>query len=172
MDKLLNKMQKRGVLLDTNLFILLIVGMVDPRYISTHKKLNSAYTAEDYKLLLSTLETCQKIVVTPHILAETSNLVVHGMHGELQSKAYLTLQAVSQARNFVEVHDSISTIVLNAGYIQYGVSDIGLLEALKNEYVLLSDDFKLCGYAESMGYEVLNYKGIQYYIAEYFAKSK
>mgnify|MGYP002349650286 CR=1 FL=1 len=172
MDRLLQKMQKKGVLLDTNLFILLIVGMVDPKHISTHKKLKSAYTADDYKILLTTLSTCRKIVVTPHVLAETSNLVVHGMHGELETKAYLTLQALSQADNFVETHDAISTIVLNAGYTQYGVSDIGLLEALKNELVLLTDDFKLSGYAESMGYEVLNYKGIQYYIAEYVAKSK
>jgi hypothetical protein len=171
MDRLINKMQQKGVLLDTNLFILMIVGLVGSEHIATHKKLN-AYSELDFKLLAATLATCRKLVVTPHVLAETSNLVVHGMRGELETRAYLTLQAVSQADNFMETHDSISAIVLNAGFTQYGVSDIGLLEALKDEFVLLTDDFKLSGYAEGMGYDVLNYKVIQYVIADYLAKIK
>ena len=171
MDDLIKKMQTKGVLLDTNLFILLIVGLVGVKHIATHKKLKS-YSEEDFKLLAATLDTCRKFVVTPHVLAETSNLVVHGMHGELETKAYLSLQAISQEAKFVETHDSISTIVLNTGYTQYGVSDIGLLEALKDGLVLLTDDFKLSGYAEGNGYDVLNYKVIQHFIADYIVKTK
>jgi len=120
MDSLFKKMQQKGVLLDTNLFILLIVGLVGSKHIATHKKLDS-YSEEDFKLLVSILDTCRHLVVTPHVLAETSNLVVHGMHGELETKAFLAIQGVSEATNFIETHDSLSTIVLNDGFTKYVV---------------------------------------------------
>lgn len=171
MDKLFKKMQQKGVLLDANLLILLIVGFVDQDRITKHKKLG-AYSAEDFKLLAALLETCRKLVVTTHVLSETSNLVVHGMHGELETKAFLAIQSLVKVDNFSETHDYLSTIVLNEGFLKYGVSDIGLLEALKGELVLLTDDFKLSGYAEAKGYDVLNYQSLQYLIADFIAKNK
>jgi hypothetical protein len=171
MDKLFKKMQEKGVLLDTNLLVLLVVGMADQKSINTHKKLG-VYSLDDFRLLVATLGTCRKFVVTPHVLAETSNLVVHGMYGDLEKKAFLAIQGLLQVSNFSETHDYLSTIVSNDGFLKYGVSDIGLLEALKGELVLLTDDFQLSGYAEGKGYDVLNYQNLQYLIAEFIAKNK
>ncbi|WP_180189943.1 hypothetical protein [Acinetobacter sp. YH01018] len=159
-------MQKKGVLLDTNLLILLVVGLVDTKLISTHKKLR-IYSEDDFKLLVGILDTSSKLVATPHILAETSNLAIHGMYNELEAKTFLVLKGITSSDKFEEVHELIKTITNHDGYLKFGVSDIGLLEALSNGYVLLTDDWKLSGYAEQKGYDVLNYKTIQYQIAEY-----
>lgn len=166
MDRLIRKMQQNGVLLDTNLLILLVVGLVDPRLIEKHKKLK-IYSKEDFNLLMGILETCRRLIVTPHILAETSNLAVHGMYDDFEIRTFLALKGLTLNEKFSEAHESMKNITDHDGFVKFGVSDIGLLQVLNNEFVLLTDDWKLSGYAEDKGYDVLNYKTIQYMIAQY-----
>lgn len=163
MDKLISKMQRNGVLLDTNLLVLLIVGLVDEKLIKTHKKLG-AYTVQDFKILVGILETCKHIITTPHILAETSNLAVFGAHGNVENRIFLALRSFLLAEKFIEKHHQASVIVDREGYLQYGLSDIGLLEALSKDqkYVLLTDDHRFSGYAEKKNFDVLNFNHLRY----------
>lgn len=161
MDRLIRKMQKNGVLIDTNLLVLLIVGLVDPKIIETHKRL-SAYTKDDFVLLVSILDTCKFIATSPHILAETSNLASNGMYGEAEAKIFLALKGILMQEKFIEIHTTASGISEKEGFLTFGLSDIGLLETLNSEYVLLTDDFRLSGYAEKMNFEVLNFNHLRY----------
>ena len=63
------------VILDTNLLILLVVGLASPDYVGKHKRLGD-YTADDFDLLSDILSRVARIIVTPNILTETSNLAV------------------------------------------------------------------------------------------------
>lgn len=161
MDELILKMQRNGVLLDTNLLVLLIVGLVDPKMIDTHKRL-SAYTKEDFTLLVGILDTCKNIIASPHILAETSNLASNGSYGEIEEKIFLALKGILLQEKFIEIHTGASEISSKDGFLTFGLSDIGLLETLNKKYVLLTDDFRLSGYAEKMSFEVLNFNHIRY----------
>lgn len=64
----------RSALIDTNLFVLLVVGSVNKKYISTHKRTNN-FVAEDYDLLMANLDGYQELWITSHCLAEVSNLL-------------------------------------------------------------------------------------------------
>ena len=64
----------RQIILDSNLLVLLIVGLTDPKLIYKHKRTKS-YEKEDFELLVNILSNYDQVVVTPHILTETSNLV-------------------------------------------------------------------------------------------------
>lgn len=161
MDKLLQKMQTHGVVLDTNLLVLLIVGLADIHLVAQHKKLNS-YNETDFKLLVAILDKCKKIVITPHILAETSNLVTFGMHGDNETKVFFALRLFMERENFLEIHTHGKDISNKEGYLKFGLSDIGLLETLKSESVLLTDDYKLSGYAEKRNFETLNFNHLKY----------
>ena len=62
------------ILIDTAPLVLLVVGTTKPGLISRHTNTRDQFAEDDYlrlKLMIGTAE----IVVTPHILTETSNLV-------------------------------------------------------------------------------------------------
>ncbi|MFC2996820.1 hypothetical protein ACFODO_16455 [Acinetobacter sichuanensis] len=160
MDNLIKKMQRNGVLIDTNILILLIIGLTDERSIAKHKKL-SAYSIEDFRLLVAILDSCKHIIASPHILAETSNLASRGLYGDMERRVFYALKQVFSEQKFIEIHTNAVNVSNNEGYLKYGLSDVGLLETLKGEYVLLTDDFVLSGYAEKFKYDVLNFNHLR-----------
>jgi predicted nucleic acid-binding protein len=62
-----------GLLIDTNLLVLLVVGTVNPNRIETFKR-TSKYTRADYHLLVRVLSTFEPLYTVAHVLAEVSNL--------------------------------------------------------------------------------------------------
>ncbi|KQT60112.1 hypothetical protein ASG52_18495 [Methylobacterium sp. Leaf456] len=64
----------RACLLDTNLLVLLTVGRASPAFVEVHKRTRSD-RSEDMPLLETLLAKADRIVTTPHVLGETSNLI-------------------------------------------------------------------------------------------------
>src|SRR5690606_14486178 len=64
---------RTGVLLDTNLLLLWLIGRYDRRLIGRHKR-TEAYTTDDFQLLDRLTRRCTKRFTTPHVLTEVSNL--------------------------------------------------------------------------------------------------
>lgn len=67
-------MSRRRVALDTNVFLLLLVGLANREAIARHKRL-AAYDADSYDMLCKLLASYDEIVVTSGCLAETTNLL-------------------------------------------------------------------------------------------------
>src|SRR5450756_319307 len=65
--------RSRGVLIDTDLFVLFIVGSVNRNRIP-HFKRTTNYTPADWDLLIGLLEQIPRRYSLPHILAEVSTL--------------------------------------------------------------------------------------------------
>jgi hypothetical protein len=66
--------RSKGILLDTNLLVLLIVGFVNRDRIP-HFKRTTQYTPADWDLLTGILEQIPHRYTIPHILAEVSSLI-------------------------------------------------------------------------------------------------
>lgn len=79
---------RRGLLIDTNLLVLLVIGLVNPARIATHDR-TSVYTAADYTLLFNFAARYQRLYTLPHVLAEVSNLAVIKGQESSASRAYL-----------------------------------------------------------------------------------
>lgn len=62
-----------GVLVDTNLVLLLLAGTVDRELIGNWKR-TQAYVQDDFELLSDMLEVRRGLLITPHIATEVSNL--------------------------------------------------------------------------------------------------
>lgn len=62
-----------GLLLDTNVLVLFVVGTVNPRRIETFKRTRQ-YTIQDFDLLRRVLKKWATYYTVPHVLAEVSNL--------------------------------------------------------------------------------------------------
>jgi hypothetical protein len=70
---LIAKHQAKGVLVDTNLLVLLLVGLVNKRRILDFKRTQN-FTIEDFDLLSRLISWFGKLFTTPHVLSQVSDL--------------------------------------------------------------------------------------------------
>jgi hypothetical protein len=71
-DKYVLRYQPKGIIVDTNPLMLLMVGYFNPARIQTCKT-TSMFCEKDFDVLKDIVTRFKKIIVTPYILAELSN---------------------------------------------------------------------------------------------------
>ena len=137
----------RGLFIDANLLILLVVGRVGSDLIGEHRRLRG-FSVADYELLVDFTADYDVIYVTPNTLAETSNLLAS--HLRTHRHRFLgTLRAlIEQSREIVIASADAAG---NAHYLDLGLTDAALLEAVSSETPLLTADVKLFTVATADG---------------------
>ena len=71
---LFEKYRNKGLLLDTNLLLLLLIGSGVPHLLETFKPIqNQGFKKKDFELLARACSFFKTLITTPHILTETSN---------------------------------------------------------------------------------------------------
>ena len=77
-----------GLLVDTNLLVLFVVGAVNSDRIKTFKR-TSRYTKADYDLLLRVRAEFKTLYTVAHVLAEVSNLTDLPGHERQRARSFL-----------------------------------------------------------------------------------
>ncbi|ALU89484.1 hypothetical protein Hrubri_2298 [Herbaspirillum rubrisubalbicans M1] len=130
----------RHLLIDTNLWLVMIIGGVDEgRYISKSKRLGS-YCLKDYDNLWKIVASYDEVWITPYIAAEVSNLI--DLDGEAGTKAYLLARTIFS--NLKQVESSISKDCENEFYVSFGLTDGSIIE-LANKFDVLTNDQRMFG---------------------------
>ena len=148
----------KGLLIDTNLLVLLVIGSMDVNQISGHN-LTNKYTYDDYNLLVSFMERFKEIVVTPNILTEASNL--------LETYSYKGQQALTVLQNIAGVMTELfseSVPTMNAyskSYLKFGLSDSIIHYLAERNYLVLTDDLKLCYYLQGHSLLAFNFNHLR-----------
>lgn len=146
-------MSGRGIIIDTNLLILLVVGMASRDYIKNHRRLKS-YNSDDYDLLVSIASNFGHIVLTPNTLTETSNLI-----GKISSPAREHILKVFQ--EFVsenkEIYHVSRLAIWRSEFLRLGLTDSVLLNIGDDENVLLTADVELWLSALNLGQKAENF---------------
>lgn len=155
----------KGIIIDSNLLILLLVGIYDRNYIPNFKRTRN-FTYKDFDILIEFIHKFKHLFITPHILTEVSNL----------SKQVQEYRLKEYFKHFADILNKMQEIsinkndILNNKYIEIlGVTDIGIMEASENNDILfLTEDIVLSNIAESKKLKVINFN----YIKDYFWFSK
>jgi hypothetical protein len=145
------------VIVDTNLLVLLVVGRASRAYISKHKRL-TAFVQEDYDALVRILGNASELLVTPHALAEASNLAAY-IGEPARSEVLGVLQNL--IRSATEVPVASKSAAERQEFIRLGLTDAAMLEVTSQEIVLLSTDLALCIAAESTGKLAMNFNHVR-----------
>jgi len=144
------------VVLDTMLFLLMVVGLTSPKYILNHKRLgNKRYSERDFILLGSLISQADNVIVTPNTCTETSNWLKHGYIGDPARTQICTVfqNLVGQSQ---EQYVTSTQASQRMEFVRLGVTDSVLLEvAAKNPCTLLTDDLPLYIAASAQGYKVV-----------------
>lgn len=147
----------RKVIVDTNLLCLVVVGDVDRSAVSRQKRL-SQFSPEDCDAVVGILRTFEGLIVCPHVLSETSN-IVRLTAEPLKSRAGAALRAL------IEGHEERSIEAVEASrhrdYLRLGLTDAVLLTIAQTGGTLFTTDLDLYLAASATGHEVLNYNHIR-----------
>ena len=160
---LLSKHQSNGLLIDTNVLLLYFVGLYDPEFVSQFKNTrNHGYTADDVTFLRRLVALFRRIVTTPHILAELSNLSMQIK--DPRRKDYFKRLA-AELRAFHEEFISKDTILDSPQFAwlpSLGFTDMSVIvAAARHGYLVLTDDLKASAYLRKLGRDVINLNEIR-----------
>lgn len=152
--ELIAKYRSRGVLLDTNLLLLDVVGRHDPGLIRKHKR-TATFSLEDFILLEELLDQFPTIVTTPHILAEVSNLSAQ-IHGSaipgLRSAFAGRIQLLD------ERYCTGRQAVADRHFGRLGITDAGVLTLCQEHFLVLTTDATLATVLQSRGRDAINFR--------------
>ena len=151
--------RQKGILIDTNILLLWFVGTVNRSRISKFNR-TEQFLPEDYDSLVQILSYFSKNVTTPNILTEVNSLA--NQLGEPERSQCFSIFAQGVARldeSYIESRTSASM----EGFTKFGLTDCGIINLASNQYLVLTDDFKLANYLENSGVDTINFNHIRVY---------
>jgi hypothetical protein len=157
LTQMVSKHRTNGLLLDTNLLLLWVIGSYDRRRIENFKR-TAAYTRDDFQKLGWLILQFKQLWTTPNILTEVNNLGRQLPSNEWKgfASAFSSLSLVMKEK-FVPA----SVAVKSQRFAELGLADTVTLE-IETNCLLLSDDFKLCLYAQKNGVDAVNFNHLRF----------
>ena len=153
---LIQKYRRKGVLLDTNLLLLLVLGNYAPARILSFKRTRS-YSPLDFQRLHELISKFEVRWTTPNILTEVDNL-----GRQLPQAEHLALAtSVRQVAGIsIEIVRPSRYVTALSYYSKFGLTDaVSIL--LSRECLVVSDDFRLCNYIASTGLDAINFNELR-----------
>lgn len=142
-----------SVLVDSNLLFVLVVGCTSRDHVGRARR-TEQYSVEDFDLLQMTLAEFDEVLVTPHVLAETSNLLGY-LAEPLRSAARVIFAAILPPweERFTRGTELTGTSV----YVRLGLTDSALFSTASASITLLTDDLPLFIAAGKAGRSTINF---------------
>jgi rRNA-processing protein FCF1 len=155
--ELLYRYRNKGVLIDTNLLLVYFIGRYDPSRISKFKR-TLTFTVEDFYILDRAFKFFSKVVTTPNILTEVNSL--SNQLPEPFKTDYYTKMS-EQISSLEEHYITSSKVCSLAQFKKFGLTDSAIIDLVKDKYLVLTDDFKLANYLQSVSIDVINFNHIR-----------
>jgi hypothetical protein len=125
----------RALLLDTQLLVLLLVGLTSKDLIAKHKRLR-AYAISDFELLENMVRSARQIVVTTNVFTEASNLARQTPEPD-STRIGETFRLVAQRAE--ERHMPTRDAVNTNSFLTLGLADSVALECAEGTTLLTAD---------------------------------
>jgi len=152
----LRRYAAHGVVVDANLLLLLLIGSFDRKQISRNKRLQT-FSPEDFDLLVEVLKGFARIVITPNILTEVSNL--SNAIAEPEKASYFAGMA-SVLTTLQEEYVPSGRALANR-WARFGLTDAAIAEIAKNQYLVLTDDLRLSHALQTDGIATINFNQLR-----------
>lgn len=158
-SELFAQYRRKGILIDTNILLLHFVGTINRKRISAFNR-TEKFVPDDYDLLQRIIAHFEQVIITPNVMTEVSNLMDKIGEPERSRCFALLAQVIPQLSEFYLESQSIAA---NSGFTKFGLTDCGILDLAREQYLVLTDDLKLAVYLQREGVDVVNFNTIRVY---------
>ncbi|ODS34391.1 MAG: hypothetical protein SCARUB_00522 [Candidatus Scalindua rubra] len=156
-QKIIQNYRSRGVLIDSNLLLLYFIGKYNLSIIQNFKR-TKKYTIEDFDLLSQIIRYFPKLITTPNILTEVSNLC-NSLPGNIKDNYFTKFAKQIQVLN--EHYKRSSNICSLDHFKKFGLTDSGIIDLVKGNFLVLSDDLPLTNYLLSKNIDAINFNHLR-----------
>ncbi len=156
-DDLVERYKGRGALVDSNLLLMYCIGEYDVRAMQRFKRIR-AYGVRDLTLMRRLLSLFKRIVTTPNILTEVSNLAGQlgdGLRAQFLSHLGKTVEILT------EEYCPSATASQHQYFAKCGLTDSAIMEVARANYLVITDDFRLANMIEKQGIDVINFEHVR-----------
>jgi hypothetical protein len=153
---LIEKHRAKGVLVDTNLLVLLLVGVVNRRRILQFKRTQD-FTIEEFDLLAELVKWFGKLIATPHVLSQVSDLA------DLPGKELREIRQLfkSFVEKIEEFYDPSRVLVADPIFERHGLTDAAIASVCSNGILVLTADVVLQLALQRRGADALNFDHVR-----------
>jgi hypothetical protein len=156
-DEVAVRNRGRGLLLDSNLLLLLLVGSVEPELIVRFKRTRQ-FLMRDYELLLDFTSQFQVVVSTPHILCEVSHLAA-ALHGDHRATFFVRM---GQMIERLDERNVAGRIIAADDYFQrLGITDTAIALLSTGDLLALTVDATLASCVAARGGAAVNFNHVR-----------
>jgi hypothetical protein len=153
---LIKKYQSKGVLVDSNLLVLFLVGTVNRRRILDFKRTQS-FTIEDFDLLADLIGWFGRLIATPHVLTQVSDLA--DLRGKERREIRQLFRAVVE--QIEEPYDQSRALVADPLFERLGLTDTAIATVCCRGILVLTADVHLQLAIQRRGADALNFNHVR-----------
>lgn len=143
-------MKSRFVVLDTNVFIIYLLGLIDPKLISNNKR-TSLYIPDDFYTIQEIIGN-RSILTCPNVLTEIDNLL--DLKGNYKYQYINAFKKI--VKNNIEKCLNSAKSINDPLFYSLGLTDLNVINLAIESDLLISADSELCQYALSKDIKVLD----------------
>ncbi|MEO5923709.1 MAG: hypothetical protein ABIR70_07790 [Bryobacteraceae bacterium] len=156
LETLLRKHRNNGLLIDTNLFLLYLVGLTNPQRIATFDR-TQQFGIQDFRLLARFAAEFKLHYTTPHVLTEVSNLA--RLKGTDRKGVREHLREI--VTKTTELMETSQALVADESFLRLGLTDAAIIAAAKRPLLILTDDLDLYLTLRAGGFDAINFNHIR-----------
>lgn len=153
---LIEKHRAKGVLVDTNLLVLFLVGLVNKRRVPEFKRTQN-FTIEDFDTLSRLITWFGRLITTPHVLSQFSDLT------ELPGKDLKTIRSLYSklVEQMEESYDPSRLLITHDLFSRLGLTDAAIATVCSRGILVLITDLNLQQALQQRGADALNFNHLR-----------
>jgi hypothetical protein len=153
---LIEKYRDKGALVDANLLVLLLVGAVNKQRIPNFKRTQN-FTINDFDLLTRLIDYFGKIIATPHVLSQASDLAdLRDKEGRaIRQKFKLVVEQIEES------YDPSRALVADPIFERLGLADAAIATVCSRQILVLTADVELQLAVQQRGWDALNFNHVR-----------
>lgn len=158
---LVARFRDKGVLIDTNLLLVLLVGNIDPRLIGKTAR-TEKYSRDDYERIRDVLAFFNRFIILPQVLTEAGNLLKRNCPtASILQDLHLEFQRFVHGGETRESRVLSRRITFHPAFPDLGYADAAILSTANGKYLVFTDDGPLQGVAWQFGLDVLPFEWLR-----------
>lgn len=156
-ERLLLAYRSRGLLLDTNLLLVYVIGLWNPKQVGQFKR-TASFCLEDFELLARLVQFFDQVITTPNILTEVNSLS-NQLSEDFKSTYYSRFS--EQIRLLNECYVPSLDVASMQTFARFGLTDSVIQQLTRDKYLVLTDDLKLSLHLQTNGIDALNFNHLR-----------
>lgn len=159
-NTLFEKYRNKGLLIDSNLLLLYIVGSYSGGQVEKFKRTRKC-SSDDFDVISQIVNYFSRVITTPNILTEVSNLSGQLPEQPINMKVDYFQEFAIKICGLDENYEPSREICKTNYFKKFGLTDSGIISLSKSKYLVLTDDFPLVGMLEKLSIDVINFNHIR-----------